>query len=344
MAVLTGTAVIVHGSQRTAFESSHETSKYEGEVIVREIARSAMNRAIGEARRTFAQAENIAYADTPYQDGSYDVSAERLSASSVVLEAVGRLGNHEYSIRTTLAQVSVLDAVLNVDTDDVAATYNGNSFTIDGRDTNPPSAPDGDASEDNNKHGIHVRTEEGRQIAIDALSSGQRDNVRGVDGDADVVSGSFDIDFEALYDQAKASATVTVNNGQINGNTTFGTPWQPVIVYVDDDLRINGNARGYGVLVVDGDIDARGNMTWEGLIVARDDAGVAMDFGGSAEVYGAVVLLGRGGLSVEGDYTIRGNGQLYYSSEALGRLYAQLSTLDAGREIVIVDQWQGAGY
>lgn len=346
LAVLSGTAVLVHGSQRTAFESSHETSKYEGEIIVREIARSAMNRAIGEARRNFAQAETIAYSDIPYQSGSYDVSSERLSGSMVVLESVGRLGSHEYSIRTTLAQVSALDAVLNVDADEVVARYNGDAFTIDGRDTNPPSAPDGGASTDNDKHGIHTLTAASRQIATDELSPSQLDNVRGVDGDADVVSGSFDLDFQALYNQAKASATETLTDGRINGNATFGTSWQPAIVYVTDDLRINGSARGYGVLIVDGDVNVSGDLTWEGLVIARDDSGVGMDFTGSGEVYGAVVLLGRSaeGSVVEGDYRIGGNARLYYSSETLRRLYSHLSTLEAAQEIVITDQWQGAAH
>lgn len=339
MAVLTGTAVLVHGSQRTAVESSHETSKYEGDILAREIARSAMNRAIGEARRNFAQAETIVYNDIPYQSGLYDVSSERLAASTVVLESVGRLGRHEYSIRTTLSQVSALDAVLNVDADKVAAAYHGNSFIVDGRDTNPPSAPSGGASVDNNKHGIHARTVAGRQAALDELSPGQHDQVAGVGGDADVVSGPFDTDFAALHDQAKASATETLTGGQINGNTTFGTSWQPEIVYVNDDLRINGSVRGYGVLVVDGDIHISGNLTWEGLVIARDDSGIDMDFTGGGEVYGAIVLVGSTG--VEADFTIGGTARLYYSSEALGRLYSHLSTLNAAREIVIADQWQG---
>lgn len=343
LAALTGTAMLVQGSQRTAFESDFETSKYEGEVIVREIARSAINKAIGEARRDFAQAENVEYAGVAYQSGSYDVTSERISGSSVVLQATGHFGTFEYTIRSTLTQTTPFNAVINIDTEDVDATYDGNSLTVDGRDTNPPSAPGGSASVENDKHAIHALTNDGREAAFDALALNQHDNVRGVDGDADIVSGAFGIDFETLYNEAKAEATMVLTDGRINGNTTFGTSYAPEIVYVSDDARINGTARGYGVLVVDGDLQVTGNMIWEGLIVVRDDTGITADFGGNSSIYGAVVLLGRGA-GVETAYSIRGNTSIQYSSEALSRFNTSLSTLSSASKIVISDQWQNAAY
>ena len=340
------TAIMMRSATIMAFETEGQNSAYEGEFIAREIARSAMNTAVAQARRNFDEAETIAYDDVAHRNGTFDVTSERLSPSSVVLEATGNYDTFEYRIKTTLTQSSAFDAALNIQAGEVDGAFNGNSFDVAGNDTNPPSDPDGGASSGNDKHAIQARTDSGRDTMLDELALNQHDNVRGVDGNADVAAGAFSIDLFALHAEAMGEVDQTVTDNTINGNTTFGSPNLPVIVHVTSDVRINGSAKGYGMLIVDGDLDVSGNFTWEGIVVAKDDDSITWSGTGNSKVYGAVVLIGReeGEDDDEGDaeVSISGNSKIMYSSVAINRLADRLTTVADAAQIVVADQWSGS--
>jgi hypothetical protein len=58
------------------------------------------------------------------------------------------------------------------------------------------------------------------------------------------------------------------------------------IVYISGSATINGNGRGQGILIVDGDLQINGNFDWVGLVLVRDD----MNKGnGNASITGAVM-------------------------------------------------------
>jgi hypothetical protein len=58
------------------------------------------------------------------------------------------------------------------------------------------------------------------------------------------------------------------------------------IIYVKGTADIQGNGRGQGILIVDGDLQINGNFDWLGLVLVRDD----MNKGnGSATITGAVM-------------------------------------------------------
>jgi hypothetical protein len=58
------------------------------------------------------------------------------------------------------------------------------------------------------------------------------------------------------------------------------------IIYVKGSAILNGNGRGQGILIVDGDLQINGTFDWLGLVLVRDD----MDKGnGNATITGAVM-------------------------------------------------------
>ena len=84
------------------------------------------------------------------------------------------------------------------------------------------------------------------------------------------------------------------------------------IIYIDGDATINGNGRGQGILLVNGNIRINGTMDWYGLIVARND----IDAGnGTANVYGSV--MSRNAIIDDGSSLLAGTSNFYWSSCAL---------------------------
>ena len=73
------------------------------------------------------------------------------------------------------------------------------------------------------------------------------------------------------------------------------------IIYADTNLQLQSNARGQGILIVNGTLDLRGGFDWAGLIIVRNDI---MTGNGNATVTGAVMardaVLGDGGSGLNG--------------------------------------------
>ncbi len=76
------------------------------------------------------------------------------------------------------------------------------------------------------------------------------------------------------------------------------------IIYVRGSADIQGNGRGQGILIVDGDLKINGNFTWLGLVLVRDD----LDKGnGNATITGAVMARNvdlQGGTVTGGSQTV----------------------------------------
>jgi Tfp pilus assembly protein PilX len=110
-------------------------------------------------------------------------------------------------------------------------------------------------------------------------------------------------------------------------STCWGTKEHPKVVWIKGEedptsafaaLQLDGNTTGYGVLIVeDGDLRVDGNFKWHGpIIVTGKWVGVKLD--GNATVYGAVVsneTAADGTGFKEG--VVTGNGSIRYSCEAL---------------------------
>ncbi len=99
------------------------------------------------------------------------------------------------------------------------------------------------------------------------------------------------------------------------------------IIYVDGDVRINGNGRGQGILLVNGDVSINGTLDWFGLIVARDD----FDAGnGTANVYGSV--MSRNAQLDKDNVSIGGTVDLHWSKCAVESALRGSAVLTRTRE------------
>ncbi len=106
-----------------------------------------------------------------------------------------------------------------------------------------------------------------------------------------------------------------------DGSGVIGTPEQPQLTVVDDDLRLSGRLTGAGVLVIRGGLHVTGTLEFAGLLVVA--GAVVLDPVGTVTVTGA--LWRAAGL--DDRMELRGRGAIRYGSEAL----AAFDRLQPGR-------------
>ena len=208
------------------------------------------------------------------------------------------------------------------------ATFNGNSFNVDGNDYNytgglgpGPSVP-----------GISTRNSTNTSEAVSSLGGNEADNIQGYGyqaGPPVVPSISTSpwaptIAQLQFFHDTVTFGQVACNTNQLNNicdcgclptadlKCACGTATLPRLTWVDPGgsgkltIKNNGNITGAGIMVIDGDLDIQGDVEFKGLILVRGKLTVT----GSSLTYGTIWAQGV-------DLTVGGNGQVYYSTQAL---------------------------
>jgi hypothetical protein len=133
-------------------------------------------------------------------------------------------------------------------------------------------------------------------------------------------------DAEELYaDLDPANKADYINTGSssyILNSGTYGSITDPVTMYYDGELKVNGTVVGYGILVVDGDLEIVGNLDWNGIVLIGTctTCGCTTCPGGLTGSGGATV----GGAMLIGNSTVdastaefTGTAQLDYSCQGI---------------------------
>jgi hypothetical protein len=100
-----------------------------------------------------------------------------------------------------------------------------------------------------------------------------------------------ELDLATIVDQLESTATIILDDGDDPSiNDTLGSISNYEIVFCDatqlSDSKLDfTNLTGHGTLVVRGDVDFGGNTTWNGIIIASENA----EFSGTGFVYGSVL-------------------------------------------------------
>jgi hypothetical protein len=99
-------------------------------------------------------------------------------------------------------------------------------------------------------------------------------------------------------------------------NEIFGAPEKYKVFRAEGDLEIRAS-EGYGILLVNGNLEVKGNFLWHGMILINGD--FRFSGGGNKAIYGAVVAMGS---AVRMD----GGVDIYFDCSSLSRLQGNLST------------------
>lgn len=128
-------------------------------------------------------------------------------------------------------------------------------------------------------------------------------------------NGTLDLDIAGMISALKASANVTLTSD--TNNQTYGSSTNYQIVYSNTSSpnNVNGlslnNVTGWGILLVDGDLELGGGFNWNGIILAT--GAVRLNGGGGPN---AVNIAGQllSGTSTVTDISLNGSNNITYNS------------------------------
>lgn len=99
-------------------------------------------------------------------------------------------------------------------------------------------------------------------------------------------------------------------------NETFASPERPKVFRAEGDLEIRASD-GYGILLVDGNLEVKGDFLWHGLIIINGD--FRFSGGGNKAIYGAVIATGSA-------IRMDGGVDIYYDCASLSKLHGNFSS------------------
>ncbi|TMA58127.1 MAG: hypothetical protein E6J75_06100 [Deltaproteobacteria bacterium] len=201
------------------------------------------------------------------------------------------------------------------------ATFNGNAFTVDGNDhrfaggmgTAPPVP------------GISTRNATNTTETITSLTATQDDNVTGLGFSmgppivpsvwtspvAPSIAQLNQIITDILARRGNPPNPPDDNTSNINSNQIYGTPANPQITHLTaNNVHMNGNASGCGIMVVEGDLTINGDFDFVGLMIVRGQTTFSTSITGNATIYGSL-------WTEDLNLTVGGSAVVNYSSDAL---------------------------
>lgn len=289
--------------KETEIQTQIVLTDYQEKVLSRELAHSGLNLVVANVTRDFrGYREQVS--DRAYGDGMYAFTSEGASAGPVTVVSYGQVGDVIHQISAVLEKdgTPVLDAI-TLDGPFDSVTGAGTSFMISGID-----APLVGEEEVNflaaDGHAIRTTLPEARDMF---LSNIDEEQLEGVDGYGDVVSGESHTNLDALQDSILAHPSLVTYQGdqRFSGNDSFGSRESPALMSVNGDVKITGTVSGYGILLVNGSLNVPGTLTWEGVIMVVSDGG-STDLRGTVDVRGALVMRSQTAAGESGGYVDAG--------------------------------------
>ncbi len=140
---------------------------------------------------------------------------------------------------------------------------------------------------------------------------------------------SFDV-FKYV-DQLTAMANQTLTETSITGSTAnLGTVTEPRITVLappqstpgdNPQVKISGSISGAGVLIVKADLWVSGTFDFKGLVLVVGNRTIEFEATGTPRIFGAMMVAGK-----LLDFVSKGNGDIYYSSQALKIIKDRMGT------------------
>jgi hypothetical protein len=309
----------------SSWDSSTNTvaTEFEREQAVN-VSNSGVNLAVTKLRldRTWrAGFTNFAVAN-----GQCTLRVTDCGQDSVRITSQGRYqsGTHTSVVRVALASIfPKAEAALAIYGDSVSFDNSGKAFSIDGRDYRSDGTTLGTGQP---LWGMGVYYPKQITQLTTTLTAGKvASNVNGKSGTPSVGQFMTTETIIALRDLAKGLATITLSSGKYTGNTVFGTLAAPEVVYVPGDIQFGGNVSGAGILVVDGNIEAKGTFTWKGIVIALSStADISLGGSGTPNFLGTTYV-GSTAASHITNVHINGNPYVRYSADVLNTVISNLS-------------------
>ena len=275
------------------------------------------------APRAFGPVSGYTYTVTPVASATDPTNAGRLIAT-----ADGREGVHNVVVANVVRSdipSTAPGAIYLANDQPTNATFNGDSFSINGNDYNP----DGSLGPAPPVPGLSTRNDANRLEALASLDSTQKDNIRGLGFSLSPLTPSILTSPAApsipqmnqmIDDLLARPGVVTNTDRNLNGSCKdcFGTLANPQITHFTNpdgySIKANGNASGAGIMIVEGDLTIQGSLGFTGLVLVRGRTYVGdpsvTQATGDATVYGSL-------WTQDINLIVGGSAIIKYSSQAL---------------------------
>lgn len=293
-----------------------ENADLQNQTLAYQFAESGINIVISRVKQQYSSyrgSQSILGLD----DGGFKTTATSEADGSVTVTSIGSAHAAEYYMTATVFEgySRILDAV----------TFSGprsdirldGDAKISGYDRNL----DGSRGSGLGVHGL-LTTD---QATVDGVwNEATEDQISGRGGEGDVKLGSEIQDLDQLatdilssggMDQVTFSAYEAIHD-------SLGSATAPMIVVVENGLRLHAHTKGYGILYVKGgDVQFDAQSRWEGLVFIDGNSDLKMA-GGSLIIGAVVVRNDEASAEDRHDYDIEmaGNSRINYSTEALQKL------------------------
>jgi hypothetical protein len=225
------------------------------------------------------------YEDWVDRDGLVQIEAigNTADGTQVTLHAkIKRRILPTYGIQASVTLLGPLAGIMATSaTFDVAGAdgAGGDGYAIDGTSDPECKGVSGIATETVDSTPTTVTT----QVAWDACTDiicewftiAGSNGITGTSGTTpDIIQGATGFtaaDAEALYaDLEPATQADYINTGSdsyVLPGGTFGSVTDPITLYYDGQLQVTGDTVGYGILIVDGDLELLATLDWNGIIL-----------------------------------------------------------------------------
>ena len=142
-------------------------------------------------------------------------------------------------------------------------------------------------------------------------------------GDPPEVVDTSTVDPNPFLNEYLANADYVYNTPGTYAGQSWGSPSAPVVVYCNAggdtsfSIKFTGGVTGYGILVVQGNVQFNGGVNFVGLVVVSGfNTVVSFGAAGTPQILGGLIVAGNSGASV----TLKGTGttgKISYSSAAI---------------------------
>jgi len=316
--------------QRSLDAAENFIDDYE-RVAARNIANSATDLALHRlaANNTWAGCTDESFFGGTYsvaiQDSTEDAS---LSSDQLQLICSSQAGEVSDTVRVVLkreSQIPAPPAAMGFSGDDITYNFGGTSFSVDGHDTNP----DGTPGPGPDMPGLTVADSSDSAAAVAALSDTSQ--ISGAGGSPSIGLSTDIPDLSYLGGWFRNRADFDLPGG-IYDSFTWGTLESPCIVYIDGDAVLTGTTSGAGVLIVEGNLEFRGECEWLGMVIVFGSTVTLSASVGNPSIYGALLMQAD-----TATLDIQGNVSLAYSSYAIESVQQNLSNSNVYQ---VVSWWE----
>jgi hypothetical protein len=311
------TALIMNLNANTN-EGLATTVEFYEDTQARLIANSGVEIYLEKLRRDKKLTGN--FLDNELLDGTYKIYIWGPD-TALNIKSVATFNGKTHTSRVRAARVPVgippVNGAMYISSDVLTVDMGGN-VKIDGHDHDINGGLGGPYPD---LPGIAVDTPADSAYIIDNIKPKVSNNIEGFGGSPSVRSVVDNVDWYELTEAYVFAADTTLVTGIYNGGY-FGTFSTPKITYVTGNVKFNGSAEGYGVLVINGNVTFNGNFTFHGIIIAYSHSTLETNILGNTKLFGATILVGE---EVELD-AASGSAEVYYSSEAIENAKVKLKS------------------